>query len=242
MSLTLRSIQAGYGSAQVLFDVSMRVDDGEVVTLVGRNGMGKTTTVHSIMGICQPTAGDIQFRGRSIRGQPSHVIARRGIGLVAEGRRIFPNLTVRENLLVGARPGACSTDWTFDRVIALFPRLEERLTNSGTQLSGGEQQMLAIGRALLTNPMLLILDEATEGLAPIVRAEIWSTLRLLKQSGVSMIVIDKDLAALCEIASRHYIIEKGAIAWQGSSAELIRDGAVQRRFLSISDEDAATAG
>jgi branched-chain amino acid transport system ATP-binding protein len=241
MSLTLRSVQASYGSAQVLFDVSLRVDAGEVVTLVGRNGMGKTTTVHSIMGICQPTGGEIHFRGESIMGQPSHVIARRGIGLVAEGRRIFPNLTVKENLLVGARPGASSTDWTFDKVVALFPRLKERLANSGAQLSGGEQQMLAIGRALLTNPMLLILDEATEGLAPIVREEIWSTLKLLKQSGVSMIVIDKDLAALCEIASRHYVIEKGAIAWQGSSAELIGDGAVQRRFLSVGDEDTATA-
>ena len=241
MSLTLHSIQASYGSAQVLFDVSMRVDDGEVVTLVGRNGMGKTTTVHSIMGICKPTGGEILFRGESIKGQPSHLIARRGIGLVPEGRRIFPNLTVRENLLVGARPGVSSTDWTFDKVLALFPRLKERLANSGSQLSGGEQQMLAIGRALLTNPVVLILDEATEGLAPIVREEIWSTLKLLKESGVSMIVIDKDLTALCDIASRHYIIEKGVIAWQGSSADLISDGAVQRRFLSIGDEDASAA-
>jgi branched-chain amino acid transport system ATP-binding protein len=240
MSLTLRTVQASYGSAQVLFDISMHVEEGEVVTLLGRNGMGKTTTVHSIMGICRPTAGDIHFRGESIRGQPSHVIARRGIGLVAEGRRIFPNLTVRENLLVGARPGAYSPGWTFDNVIALFPRLKERLANSGSQLSGGEQQMLAIGRALLTNPMLLILDEATEGLAPIVREEIWSTLKMLKQSGVSMIVIDKDLTALCEVASRHYIIEKGVIAWQGSSADLVSDEAMQRRFLSIGDAEAST--
>lgn len=237
MLLDLKGVQAKYGNAQVLFDVSIQVGEGEAVTLIGRNGMGKTTTVSSIMGICQPVAGEIWFKGERVDQLPSHQIARRGIGLVPEGRRIFPNLTVRENLVVAAKPGASSSSWTFGKIVQLFPRLKERLSNQGSHLSGGEQQMLAIGRALLTNPALLILDEATEGLAPMVREEIWSTLKILKNLGVAMIVIDKDVETLCGIASRHYIIEKGVIAWQGQSAELLDDKVLQRRFLSIGNED-----
>lgn len=241
MLLDLKGVQTKYGNAQILFDVSMHVGEGEAVSLIGRNGMGKTTTVNSIMGICQPIFGEIWFKGERVHHLPSYQIAKRGIGLVPEGRRIFPNLTVRENLVVAAKPSSSSDGWTLDKAINLFPRLKDRLSNPGSHLSGGEQQMLAIGRALLTNPALLILDEATEGLAPIVREEIWSTLKVLKHSGVSMIVIDKDIEALCGIASRHYIIEKGVIAWQGQSAELLNDQGLQRRFLSIGDDDRATS-
>jgi branched-chain amino acid transport system ATP-binding protein len=233
MLLELSKVQAGYGNAQILFDVSLHVGEGEAVTLIGRNGMGKTTTVNAIMGICQPVAGEIRFKGEEVHRLPSHQIAKRGIGLIPEGRRIFPNLTVQENLVVALRAMDSTRAWTVTKVLALFPRIEERLSQPGYQLSGGEQQMLAIGRALLTNPDLLIFDEATEGLAPIVREEIWSTLKLLKQAGVSMIVIDKDIEALCELASRHYIIEKGRIVWEGASSELFRDQALQHRFLSI---------
>jgi branched-chain amino acid transport system ATP-binding protein len=213
-----RGIESGYGRSQVLFGISLRVDQGEVVTLMGRNGMGKTTTVRTIMGILPLLRGRIFLDGKDISGSPSHEIARRGLGYVPEGRRIFPNLTVRENLAMAAihRPGS---RWTIDKVLELFPRLGERLSNGGTVLSGGEQQMLAIGRALMTNPKLLILDEATEGLAPVIREEIWNKLQMLKENGVSILVIDKEIDALCKIADRHYLLEKGEIVWTGSTVE-----------------------
>ena len=235
MLLEVSRIDAGYGNIKVLFEFSLSVAQGEAISLIGRNGMGKTTTVSAILGICHVTGGEIRFKGTRVEGLPSYQIARRGIGLVPEGRRIFPNLSVRENLLVAANLSESKRAWNLDRILELFPRLKERLANAGSQLSGGEQQMLAIGRALLTNPQLLIFDEATEGLAPLVRREIWSTLRILKASGMSMIVIDKDIEALCEVASRHYIIEKGRIVWEGSSADLAGDETMLHRFLSIGD-------
>ncbi|HET7197083.1 MAG TPA: ABC transporter ATP-binding protein, partial [Burkholderiales bacterium] len=201
--LEVRALQTAYGRSQVLFDVSLRLDKGEVVGLLGRNGMGKTTTVKSIMGIVAPRSGEIRFAGRPIRGLPSYRIAQAGIGLVPEGRQVFPNLKVHENLVATARPG----DWTLERVLALFPNLAARQGNYGNELSGGEQQMLAIGRALLTNPRLLILDEATEGLAPMIRAEIYHSIEKLKEAGVSILVIDKDVGALTRVADRHYVLE-----------------------------------
>jgi branched-chain amino acid transport system ATP-binding protein len=198
--------------------------------------MGKTTTVRSIMGLMPAKAGSVRFDGKPLSGLPSYKVAKVGLGLVPEGRQIFPNLSVRENLLATARPpagGASNASWTLDRVYFLFPRLQERAENMGNQLSGGEQQMLAIGRALMTNPKLLILDEATEGLAPLVRAEIWRVLQQLKDGGQSILLIDKNVAALTRLAERHYIIEKGRIAWSGSSAELRADAALQKRYLGI---------
>ncbi len=232
--LRVEGLQAAYGSSQVLFGVTFAIGVGEVVTLIGRNGMGKTTTVKSIMGMLPTRAGEVRFDGRSLIGLPSHRIAQAGLGLAPEGRQIFPNLTVRENLLAtaGNRQKA-PNPWTFDRVIALFPSLGRRLDNMGDQLSGGEQQMLAIGRALMTNPRLLILDEATEGLAPLIRDEIWRCLEQLKQAGQSILVIDKNVAALARIADRHYILEKGHVVWSGTSAELTADADLQRRFLGV---------
>ncbi|SED98747.1 amino acid/amide ABC transporter ATP-binding protein 2, HAAT family [Rhizobiales bacterium GAS191] len=232
--LELRDLAAGYGSSQVLFGVDLKVAAGEVVTLIGRNGMGKTTTVGSIMGMVGVRGGSISFMGRDLRGMPSHRIARCGLGLVPEGRRIFPNLTVRENLLAMAadRDGAASP-WTFERVMELFPALTTRLTNWGNQLSGGEQQMLAIGRALMTNPKLLILDEATEGLAPLIRAEIWRCLEHLKGLGQAILVIDKNLDQLMRIADRHNVLEKGRIVWRGDSAALRADDTIRRRYLGV---------
>jgi branched-chain amino acid transport system ATP-binding protein len=230
----MRNIEAGYGHAQVLFGLSLTIGEGEVVTLIGRNGMGKTTTVRTLMGLVRAKAGEITLAGERIEKLPSHSIARLGVGLVPEGRQIFPNLSVRENLVMagidrnwGAEP------WTFDRVIDFFPRLGERLSNSGTQLSGGEQQMLAIGRALMTNPRLLVLDEATEGLAPVIREEIWTRLGMLKRSGLSILVIDKELEALCELADRHYVLEKGEIAWTGSTAELMANPSIHETYLGV---------
>jgi branched-chain amino acid transport system ATP-binding protein len=233
--LKVEGIETAYGQSKVLHGLSLEIGEGEVVTLMGRNGMGKTTTVRSIMGLTQPSAGSIRLRGREIRGLAAYRVAQAGIGLVPEGRQIFPNLTVRENLLATAaerETGAAAT-WTLDRVERLFPRLAERAGLMGNQLSGGEQQMLAIGRALLTNPMLLILDEATEGLAPLVRREIWQCLATLKQAGQSILVIDKNLAALNRIADRHYIIEKGHIVWSGAPAALAADAALQQRYLGV---------
>jgi branched-chain amino acid transport system ATP-binding protein len=230
--LALEGVETCYGLSQVLFGVSLAIAPGEMVTLMGRNGMGKTTTVRSIMGLTSARAGTIRFMQEDIRGLPSYQVAQRGIGLVPEGRQIFPNLTVRENLQATAvkRNGA---DWTLAKVYALFPRLAERAGSMGNQLSGGEQQMLAIGRALMTNPRLLILDEATEGLAPLIRAEIWRCLADLKASGLSILVIDKNVGALLKVADRHFLIERGRVVWKGSSQELAAAPDVQHRYLGV---------
>jgi len=231
--LQLSGVETAYGRSQALFGVSFDIQAGEMVTLMGRNGMGKTTTVRSIMGLTPARAGSIRFAGREIAALPSYRIAQSGIGLVPEGRRIFPNLTVRENLIATAagvdKPGA----WTLGRIDALFPRLAERAGSMGNQLSGGEQQMLAIGRALMTNPCLLILDEATEGLAPLIRAEIWQCLVQLKEAGQSILVIDKNVDALIRIADRHHLIERGRIVWSGTSHELGRAADLQHRYLGV---------
>ena len=219
--LDVKDVESYYGSSQALFGMSFDVRDREVVTLIGRNGMGKSTTVKTIMGMLRPKRGSITLYGADIVGYAPHSVASAGIGLVPEGRRIFPQLTVRENLVATARlRGAVSEAWTLERVYELFPRLKERENNLGSNLSGGEQQMLAIGRALMTNPRLLILDEATEGLAPIVRTEIWACLARLKAAGVSMIVIDKNIGPLLRLADRHHIVEKGQVVWSGDSAAL----------------------
>jgi branched-chain amino acid transport system ATP-binding protein len=233
MLLETRAIETFYGLSQVLFGVSLAVGQGEVVTLMGRNGMGKTTTVWSIMGLLRPRNGEVRFRGERIEGLPPHRIARLGLGLVPEGRRIFPNLTVQENVLMAAIDRRAPEGWTLERVYGLFPRLQERRSNLGTQLSGGEQQMLAIGRALVTNPKLLILDEATEGLAPVIRDQVWNCLHALKRTGLSILVIDKDFDALCELADRHYVLEKGQIVWSGSTAALMADPTVHETYLGI---------
>ncbi len=235
MILELNGVETYYGASQVLFGVTLSIAPGEVVTLMGRNGMGKTTTVRSIMGLTPPTRGSITFDGHDVSARPSHKIARLGIGLVPEGRQIFPNLSVRENLIATSANNAGAPDpWTMERVIDLFPRLGERITRYGRTLSGGEQQMLAIGRALMTNPKLMILDEATEGLAPLVRDEIWSCLEHnLKQAGQAILVIDKHPEAMARIADRHYVMEKGVIAWSGTSQELLADEDMQHRFLGV---------
>lgn len=227
-------LRAGYDGSQVLFDVTFDIGPGEMVTLLGKNGMGKTTTVSAIIGILTPHAGDIRFDGQSVRGLPAYRIARRGIGLVPEGRQIFPNLTVRENLIATAviRAGA-SEIWTLERILKLFPRLLNRFNTLGGLLSGGEQQMLAIGRALMTNPRLLILDEATEGLAPLVRIEIWRVLEKLKSLGQSILVIDKNIEVLTRIADRHFVIEKGRVVWSGTSSELLSASQVRERYLRV---------
>jgi branched-chain amino acid transport system ATP-binding protein len=234
MLLEVNGLVASYGTSQILFGVDLTVAESEVVTLMGRNGMGKTTTVHSIMGIVRPRGGRIVFDGREIQHLPSYRIAQAGIGLVPEGRQIFPNLTLRENLVAtAARRAADSEPWTMDAVLDIFPVLAARQSSMGNLLSGGEQQMLAIGRALMTNPRLLILDEATEGLAPLVRREIWKCLERLKQNGQSILVIDKNVRDLTRIADRHYIIEKGEIAWTGDSAQLLADDTLTRRYLGV---------
>jgi len=230
--LAIDNIETCYGLSQVLFGVSLSIAPGEMVTLMGRNGMGKTTTVRSIMGLTRARAGQIRFAGHDIRDLPSYRVAQLGIGLVPEGRQIFPNLTVRENLLATAvaRAGA---QWTLEAVYDLFPRLAERATSMGNQLSGGEQQMLAIGRALMTSPRLLILDEATEGLAPLIRAEIWRCLAKLKGSGLAILVIDKNVGALLRAADKHFLIERGRVVWSGASAALAAAPDVQHRYLGV---------
>jgi branched-chain amino acid transport system ATP-binding protein len=232
--LTIEGVETCYGLSQVLFGVSLGIAPGEMVTLMGRNGMGKTTTVRSVMGLTPARAGSIRLGGREIRMLPAYRVAKLGLALVPEGRQIFPNLTVRENLVATAanRLGAADP-WTLAKVHALFPRLAERAGNMGGQLSGGEQQMLAIGRALMTNPRLLILDEATEGLAPLIRAEIWGCLGQLKRAGLAILVIDKNVDALTRIADRHYFIERGRIVWSGTSAELARAPDVQHRYMGV---------
>lgn len=227
--LELRDVETAYGRSQVLFGVTMDIAAAQVVSLLGRNGMGKTTTVKSIMGLCAPKAGEIRFEGEPVRGLPSYRIAKAGIGLVPEGRQVFPNLTVRENLVATSTRGA----WTLDRVFELFPQLKARQSNYGNQLSGGEQQMLAIGRALMTNPRLLILDEATEGLAPLIRQEIYRSIDRLKAEGLSLLVIDKDVRPLCRVADRHYVLEKGRVVWSGTSAELTGNRELQQRYLGV---------
>lgn len=232
--LEVRGLEASYGDSQVLFGMDLTIGAGEVATLLGRNGMGKTTTVKSILGILRPHGGRIMFDGVGIQGLPSHRVAQAGIGLVPEGRQIFPNLSVRENLIATARPRTGDGEnWTFDKVLDLFPALTQRLESAGNQLSGGEQQMLAVGRALMTNPKLLILDEATEGLAPLIRQEIWSCLAGLKAAKQSILVIDKNVAALTEIADRHHIVEKGRVVWDGTSDELRADPGLQERYLGV---------
>ena len=232
--LQIRDLETSYGASQVLFKLNFEIKTGEAATLLGRNGMGKTTTVRSIMGLTRAKGGTITFRGKRIEREEPDRIARSGIALVPEGRQIFPNLTVRENLVAFAGNRSARTDpWTPARVLEFFPRLAERADNMGNQLSGGEQQMLAIGRALVTNPHLLILDEATEGLAPLVREEIWKCLAQLRQAGQTLLVIDKYLERLIRLADRHTIIERGRVAWQGSSAELDADRGLWRRYLGV---------
>ncbi len=232
--LEVDALATAYGQSQVLFGVSFGVRPGEAVTLLGRNGMGKTTTVRSLMGMVRPRGGTIVFEGKPLHGLPSYRVAQAGLGLVPEGRQVFPNLTVRENLVAtAARRSARAEPWTLARVLALFPQLAERRAHFGSQLSGGEQQMLAIGRALMTNPRILILDEATEGLAPLVRVEIYRALEGLKASGLAILIIDKDLRALTRIADRHYVLEKGRVVWSGVSAELAANRELQHRYLGV---------
>ncbi|HJS37207.1 MAG TPA: ABC transporter ATP-binding protein [Burkholderiales bacterium] len=232
--LQVERLETAYGPSQVLFGVSLEIGEGEVVTLLGRNGMGKTTTVLSIMGVVRPRAGEVRFSGQALAGQPSYRVAKAGLGLVPEGRQVFPNLTVHENLVAtAANRSGRAAGWTLEKVFGLFPNLRERQRHFGNQLSGGEQQMLAIGRALMTNPKLLILDEATEGLAPLVRAEIHRSIAQLKSEGLSILVIDKDVRALTRVADRHYVLEKGRVVWQGSSAELDEDRDMQHRYLGV---------
>ncbi len=231
--LSVANLQASYGAAQVLFDISIEVGAGEVVTLLGRNGMGKTTTIKSIMGLLKPHGGAVVFDGHPLRGLPPYRVAQAGNGLVPEGRQIFPTLTVEENLVATAAARSGPARWTLQRIFELFPRLEERRTNLGTQLSGGEQLMLAIGRALMTNPQLVILDEATEGLAPLIRAEIWACLKRLKGEGQAILVIDKSVDALTTFADRHVIVEKGRSVWSGTSADLAADAGLKDRFLHV---------
>jgi branched-chain amino acid transport system ATP-binding protein len=231
--LSVRQLQASYGAAQVLFDISLEVNAGDVVTLLGRNGMGKTTTVRSIMGLLRPRGGEVRFDGAAVTGLAPYRIAQTGIGLVPEGRQIFPTLTVEENLVATASARSGTRRWTLEAVYDLFPRLKERRSNLGTQLSGGEQQMLAIGRALMTNPKLLILDEATEGLAPLIRTEIWTCLRRLKGERQSILVIDKNIGALASFADRHVIIEKGRSVWTGTSDQLMTDTSLKDRYLHV---------
>ena len=232
--LEINGLETAYGQSQVLFGMELNVGKGEVVTLLGRNGMGKTTTLHSVMGLVPSRSGNIRFQGQELRELPSYQIAKTGLSLVPEGRQIFPNLTVLENLVATASNRSQSENpWNLDRVFDLFPRLPNRIHHMGNQLSGGEQQMLAIGRALMTNPKLLILDEATEGLAPLIRNEIWNCLRNLKSAGQSILLVDKNIDALTRIADRHYIIEKGKVVWDGTSSELQGDQDLQHRFLGV---------
>ncbi len=231
--LEVEGLEAGYGPAQVLFGVSFGVKAGEVVSLLGRNGMGKTTTVRAVMGLIPLKGGAVAFEGRSLAGAPPYRVAQAGLGLVPEGRQVFPTLTVEENLVATAADRSGKGRFTLESIYAFFPRLRERRGNYGNQLSGGEQQMLAIGRALMTNPKLLILDEATEGLAPLVRAEIWTALATLRSEGQSILVIDKHLEALMPLADRHVVIERGKVVWTGTSAEMRAGRSEVDRYLHV---------
>ena len=232
--LEMEGLDAFYGQSQALFGMSLSVEAGQVVSLMGRNGMGKTTTIRSIMGLIRPRGGSLSFQGQNLIGLASYKVAQLGLGLVPEGRQIFPNLTVRENLVATARTGqGTSKPWTLDRVYELFPRLEDRQGSMGNQLSGGAQQMLAVGRALTTNPTLLLLDEATEGLAPLVRDEIWSCLSVLKSAGQAILIIDKNVETLTEICDHHFIVEKGHLVWNGNSDELRANPEIQQQYLGV---------
>lgn len=232
--LSVAKLQSGYGRSQVLFDVELEIGDGEVVTLLGRNGMGKTTTVKSIMGLVRPMSGEVRFTGRDVCGATPETVARLGVGLVPEGRQTFATLTVRENLVATAANRLGRKDpWTLERVYALFPRLKERAGQAAGTLSGGEQQMLVVGRALMTNPKLLILDEATEGLAPVIRTEIWGCIEALKAEGQSILLIDKNLNVLKRLADRHYILEKGRTVWSGTGADLTSNAELVQRYVGL---------
>jgi branched-chain amino acid transport system ATP-binding protein len=231
--LTVETLKAAYGAAQVLFDVSFAVGEGEMVTLLGRNGMGKTTTISTIMGLMPAAGGRIMFDGLQLGGLPPYRVAQAGLGLVPEGRQIFPTLNVEENLIATAAARFGTPRWQLKDVYQMFPSLAERRRNMGNQLSGGEQQMLAIGRSLMTNPKLLILDEATEGLAPLIRNEIWASLKRLKAEGQAILLVDKHIDALLKLADRHVVIEKGHVVWSGSSAALVNDPTVRQRYLQV---------
>ncbi|ACA18020.1 ABC transporter related [Methylobacterium sp. 4-46] len=232
--LRVEGLESAYGESRVLFGIDLAVGPGEAVTLLGRNGMGKTTIVRSLFGLLTPRAGRVLIDGEDMAGRPSHLIARRGLGLVPEGRQVFPTLSVEENLVAThRRPARGPAPWTLATVYRLFPRLKERRHHGGNDLSGGEQQMLAIGRALMTNPRLVVLDEATEGLAPLIREEIWACLRAIRDEGAAILVIDKNVEALTRLADRHVVIEKGRVAWTGTSAALARSPEVKDRFLHV---------
>ncbi|WP_206453894.1 ABC transporter ATP-binding protein [Aurantimonas marina] len=231
--LAIEGLESGYGDSRVLFGIDLTVAAGEVVTLLGRNGMGKTTTVKSLFGLLKPRGGRILIDGDDVTGRAPHVIAKHGLGLVPEGRQIFPTLSVEENLVATHRAGTGSAEWTLIKIYRLFPRLQERRRNMGNQLSGGEQQMLAIGRALMTNPRLVVLDEATEGLAPLIREEIWTCLAAIKEAGAAILVIDKNVDALARFADRHVVIEKGRIAWTGTTDQLRSTPEIKDRFLHV---------
>ena len=232
--LSIKQLRAHYGTSQALFDINLSIEAGQVATLLGRNGMGKTTTIHSVMGIVKPTGGTVTFEGVSLVGLPSFKIANLGIGLVPEGRQIFPNLTVRENLVATASNHlGLDQPWSSERILAMFPELATRLSSMGNLLSGGEQQMLAIGRALMTNPRLLILDEATEGLAPLVRKRIWEALDNIRQTGLSILVVDKNLKDLMRLADKHHIVQRGEVVWSGSSAALAADRDAFSNYLGV---------
>ena len=232
--LELKNVTAHYGPSQALFGVNLALEAGQVATILGRNGMGKTTTINTIMGIVKASGGSIRFEGRELVGLPSFKSANLGLGLVPEGRQIFPNLTMMENLIATASNHLGLPDpWSVEKVFGLFPELETRMSSMGNLLSGGEQQMLAIGRALMTNPKLLILDEATEGLAPLVRRRIWEALTQIRAQGMSILVVDKNLSDLMKIADRHYIVQRGLVAWSGTSDELKTDETTRRRYLEF---------
>ncbi len=232
--LSVRNINSFYGPTQALFDISIEIRQGEVVTLLGRNGMGKTTTIRSIMGLVKPNSGSIQFEDQEITGWPAYRVANAGVGLAPEGRHIFPNLSVLENLIATAHnKNQLDNPWTVDKVMSLFPALEPRAKVMGGRISGGEQQMLSIGRALMTNPKLLLLDEATEGLSPLLRSQIWQSIAQLKDNRQSILLIDKHLESLLRIGDRHYIVEKGYVVWSGDSEALRSDEDLQRRYIGI---------
>ncbi len=231
--LKMRAVETGYGDAQALFGVDLTIDEGEVVTLLGRNGMGKTTTIRALMGLLPVWKGSVEFDGQDLTRAQPFVRAQAGIGLVPEGRQVFPTLTVEENLIATAADRFGAKRWHLDRIWQVFPRLLQRRTNRGNELSGGEQQMLAIGRALMTNPKLLILDEATEGLAPLIRADIWACIAALKAEGEAILVIDKTIQALTSLADRHVVIEKGRVVWTGTNDEFLADHSITDRYLHL---------
>ena len=232
--LEVRGLAAGYGASQVLFGIDLDIRAGEVVTLLGRNGMGKTTTLRALTGVLRARGGEIRFAGAPVQRLAADAIARLGVAIVPEGRQCFPNLSVREHLVAfAANRSGCAEPWTLARLYALFPRLQERAGHLGNQLSGGEQQMLAIARALSSNPRLLILDEATEGLAPVIREEIWRCLERLKAAGQTTLVVDKYVERLVKLADRHFILERGRVAWRGDSAALAADRGLWQRYLGV---------